>query len=141
MTVNLSPASLSKEGPAFDLSMPLARHTRRLQRADAGGLERVGVVGELSRRQGAGHKGAISMAEGARGEGLPRLVLPEGDTPEASVIGGVEVFRMRTLQDAVDFLGEAVRMTPAEPPPKKGSKRRAGKTPPTWSGSVTPSAP
>ena len=37
------------------------------------------------------------------------------------MIGGVEVFGMRTLKEAVDFLGDRLRMAPAEPAPQNGS--------------------
>ena len=116
--VNLAPANLRKEGPAFDL--PIALGILAASGALApGGLERAGVVGELSLDGGVrGIKGALSMAEGARREGLPRLVLPERDAPEAAVINGVDVFGMRTLREAVDFLGDPGRLAPAEPPPE-----------------------
>ena len=115
--VNLAPANLRKEGPAFDL--PIALGILAASGALApGGLDRAGVVGELSLDGGVrGIKGALSMAEGARREGLGRLVLPERDAPEAAVIGGVDVFGMRTLREAVDFIGDGVRMAPAEPAP------------------------
>lgn len=60
------------------------------------------------------------MAEGARREGLPRLVLPERDAPEAAVIGGVEVFGMRSLRESVDFLADPRPFAPAEPAPEDG---------------------
>ncbi len=44
------------------------------------------------------------MAEGARREGLARIVLPGENAPEAAAIGGVEVYGVRTLREAVDFL-------------------------------------
>ena len=68
--VNLAPANLRKEGPAFDL--PIALGILAASGAlDPGGLERAGVVGELSLDGGVrGIKGALSMAEGARREGL-----------------------------------------------------------------------
>jgi magnesium chelatase family protein len=118
--VNLAPANLRKEGPAFDL--PIALGILAASGALApGGLERAGVVGELSLDGGVrGIKGALSMAEGARREGLPRLVLPERDAPEAAAIGGVEVYGMRTLREAVEFLGDRARVSPAEPAPEDG---------------------
>jgi magnesium chelatase family protein len=118
--VNLAPANLRKEGPAFDL--PIALGILAASGALApGGLEWAGVVGELSLDGGVrGIKGALSMAEGARKQGLRRLVLPQRDAPEAAVIGGVEVFGMRTLKEAVDFLGNGMRMEPAEPAPQNG---------------------
>src|ERR671916_600890 len=82
--VNLAPANLRKEGAAFDLPIALAIL------AVSGvvpveGLEGVGVVGELSLDGGLrGVRGALSMAEGARREGLPLLLVPERDAPEAA---------------------------------------------------------
>lgn len=118
--VNLAPANLRKEGPAFDL--PIALGILAASGAlDPGGLERAGVVGELSLDGGVrGIKGALSMAEGARREGLPRLVLPERDAPEAAVISGVEVFGMRSLRESVDFLADPRPFAPAEPAPEDG---------------------
>jgi magnesium chelatase family protein len=122
MIVNLAPASLRKEGLAFDLSIALGILAASGALAPRG-LARAGVAGQLSLDGGVrGIKGALSMAEGARRQGLPRLVLPERDAPEAAVIGGVEVFGMRTLRDAVNFLGDAMRMAPAELPPENGSR-------------------
>ena len=111
--VNLAPANLRKEGPAFDL--PIALGILAASGAlPAGGLDGAGVVGELSLDGGLrGVRGALSMAEGARREGLPRLLVPERDAPEAAAIGGVEVYGMRSLREAVEFLGDSVRVSPA----------------------------
>jgi magnesium chelatase family protein len=118
--VNLAPANLRKEGPAFDLPIALGILAASGALAPER-LERAGVVGELSLDGGVrGIKGALSMAEGARREGLPSLVLPERDAPEAAVIGDVAVFGMRTLRDAVAFLGDSTRSVPAEPAPEDG---------------------
>jgi len=103
--VNLAPANLRKEGPAFDL--PMALGILAVSGAvSPGNLEGVGVVGELSLDGGLrGVRGALSMAEGARREGLSRILLPDVNAPEAAAIGGVEVYGVGTLREAVDFLG------------------------------------
>src|SRR5918993_1259494 len=113
--VNLAPANLRKEGPAFDL--PIALGILAASGAlPAGGLEDAGVVGELSLDGGLrGVRGALSMAEGARREGLGRLLVPERDAPEAAAISGVEVYGMRSLREAGEFLGDCRRVSPAEP--------------------------
>nr|MBA2714276.1 ATP-binding protein [Rubrobacteraceae bacterium] len=124
--VNLAPANLRKEGPAFDLPIALGILAASGALAPER-LERVGVVGELSLDGGIrGIKGALSMAEGARREGLPSLVLPERDAPEAAVIDDVAVFGMRTLRDAVAFLGDSMRLAPAEPAPEDGRDSAEG---------------
>ena len=102
--VNLAPANLRKEGPAFDLPMALGILAAS-GAMPAAGLDGAGVVGELSLDGGLrGVRGALSMAEGARREGMARVVLPGVNAPEAAAIGGVEVYGVRTLREAVDFL-------------------------------------
>src|ERR671912_317189 len=124
--VNLAPANLRKEGPAFDL--PIALEILGASGVlPAGGLEGAGVVGELSLDGGLrGVRGALSMAEGARREGLPRLLVPERDAPEAAAIGGVEVYGMRSLREAVEFLGDSSRVSPAEPADEEGQTVEPG---------------
>ncbi len=111
--VNLAPANLRKEGPAFDLPIALA------VLAASGvlpskGLEGAGVVGELSLDGGLrGVRGALSMAEGARREGLGALVLPEQNAPEAAAINGPGIYGVRSLREAVDFIAGWEDITPA----------------------------
>jgi magnesium chelatase family protein len=122
--VNLAPANLRKEGAAFDL--PIALAILAVSGEVAGErLEGSGVVGELSLDGGLrGIRGALSMAEGARREGFECLVLPEASAPEAAAIGGVEVYGLRTLREAVDFLGGRAAVSRAEPA-RDGGRRVA----------------
>src|ERR687898_634159 len=124
--VNLAPANLRKEGPAFDL--PIALGILAASGAlPAGSLGGAGAGGGLSLDGGlGGARGALSMAEGARREGLARLVVPERDAPEAAAIGGVEVYGMRSLREAVEFLGDSARVSPAEPADEEGQTVEPG---------------
>lgn len=54
------------------------------------------------------------MAEGARREGMKRLILPEPNASEAAAIGGVGVYGVNTLREAVDFLGGNAPVEPAK---------------------------
>jgi magnesium chelatase family protein len=111
--VNLAPAHLRKEGPAFDLPIALAV-LAVAGIVPAKMLEGAGVVGELSLDGGLrGVRGALCMAEGARREGLRNLVLPESNAAEAASIGGVKIFGMNSLREAVDFFGGALEVEPA----------------------------
>src|SRR5918998_611220 len=105
--VNLAPANLRKEGAAFDL--PIALGVLAASGAlPVGGLEDAGVVGELSLDGGLrGVRGALSMAEGA-------------------AIGGVEVYGMRSLREAVEFLGDSALVAPAEPAAEEGLSFEVG---------------
>lgn len=114
--VNLAPANLRKEGAAFDLPIALAILAVSGS-LSAKNLEGAGVVGELSLDGGLrGIRGALSMAEGACREDLARLVVPGANAQEAAAIDGVEVYGVRTLREAADFLGghtEVPRTMPA----------------------------
>ncbi len=102
--VNLAPANLRKEGPAFDLPIALAVLAASGV-VPATSLERAGIVGELSLDGGLrGVRGTLSMAEAARHRGMQRLVLPEVNAPEAASINGVEVYGIGDLRQAVEFL-------------------------------------
>lgn len=121
--VNLAPANLRKEGPAFDLPIALAV----LAVSDvlpAESLRSTGVVGELSLDGGLrGIRGTLSMAEAAQRQNLSRLLLPQENASEAASIGGVKVFGVKSLYEAVEFLKndeKVVRAQPSEngPPPE-----------------------
>jgi magnesium chelatase family protein len=113
--VNLAPANLRKEGPAFDLPIALAVLAASGVVPEEG-LRGKGVMGELSLDGSLrGVRGALSMAEGARREGLDALILPEQNAPEAASIGGPGVYGVRSLKEAVGFIADQENIAPAEP--------------------------
>src|SRR5512135_3010963 len=90
ITVNLAPADLRKEGPAYDLPIAvgllMASEQLRADLADAM------IIGELSLDGQVRHtNGVLSMAMLAKNEGLQRLFVPAADAPEAALISGLEV--------------------------------------------------
>ena len=102
-TVNLAPADLKKEGPSFDLPIALAM-------VAASGTKVVPVddccvVGELG-LDGAVRpvKGVLSIALEAKRRGRTRLLVPDDNAPEAAVVQGIQVFPIRCLRDAWEFL-------------------------------------
>ncbi len=123
--VNLAPANLRKEGAAFDLPMALGIL------AASGGvppsrLEDVGVVGELSLDGGLRRvRGALSMAEAARLGGLRRLILPKKNAREAAASGGIEVYGVGGLREAVEFLASGNGVEPAGPWSEDGEEPAA----------------
>jgi magnesium chelatase family protein len=102
-TVNLAPADLKKEGPSFDL--PIALAMVAASRTKPFNCDDCCVVGELG-LDGAVRpvKGVLSIALEAKRRGRTRLLVPEANAPEASVIDGIQVFPIRCLKDAWDFL-------------------------------------
>jgi magnesium chelatase family protein len=110
-TVNLAPADLKKEGPSFDLPIALAMIAASGTKPfDA---EDCCVVGELG-LDGAVRpvKGVLSIALEAKRCGRARLFVPEANAPEAAVIDGIQVFPIRNLKQAWDFLNGDVVIPP-----------------------------
>ncbi|MGC4014166.1 MAG: YifB family Mg chelatase-like AAA ATPase [Luteolibacter sp.] len=102
-TVNLAPADLKKEGPAFDLPIALAMASASENTPlDA---DDCCIVGELA-LDGTVRavKGVLSITLEAKRRGRLRVLVPEANAPEAAIIDGVQVFPIRSLHQAWKFL-------------------------------------
>src|SRR5437870_1407625 len=97
-------ADIRKEGSGFDLPMALGIL------GAYGGLNKKEVpdclfVGELSLDGGVrGVRGALPIAIEARGRKISRLIVPELNAREAAMVGGVEVYPVRSLLDVIRFV-------------------------------------
>ncbi len=102
--INLAPADLKKEGPAFDL--PIALGVLLASRQMASDLTGDYLIaGELALDGGLRPvKGAISMALLARQENRRGLILPKANAREAAVVEGIDVIGLESLPQAVAFL-------------------------------------
>jgi magnesium chelatase family protein len=112
VTVNLAPADLRKEGPAYDLPIALGAlaASEQIQRE---WLEGSIAVGELSLDGSLRHvRGVLPMAALAREQGFPRLFVPAADAPEAGLIPDLEVFPVETLTQLVNHLSGVVPLPP-----------------------------
>jgi magnesium chelatase family protein len=104
IVVNLAPAAVRKEGPAYDL--PIALGVIIL----AGFLPQDSVndtlvIGELSLDGVVRHtRGVLPMAAAARAHGYKRMFVPEVDAPEAALIPDLEVFPVKSLADLYNHL-------------------------------------
>jgi magnesium chelatase family protein len=96
LTVNLAPADLRKEGPAYDLPIALGILMANDQLwAD---LSSCLFVGELSLDGTVRHvDGILPMVSVARDEGFQRAFVPAVDAPEAALIQGLEVMPVESL--------------------------------------------
>lgn len=114
LTVNLAPASLRKEGPAYDLPIALGALVASEQvRAEA--LEGALVVGELSLDGSVRHvRGVLPMAALARHEGFRRLFVPAEDAGEAGLIPDLEVIPVSSLTALVNHLSGVVPIAPVD---------------------------
>ncbi len=112
LTVNLAPAALRKEGPAYDLPIALgvlAAAGQVLPEA----FERALVVGELSLDGAVRHvRGVLPMAALARAQGYRTLYVPEADAREAGLVPDVAVIPVRHLGELVAHLSGAQPIPP-----------------------------
>ncbi|MCX7975569.1 MAG: YifB family Mg chelatase-like AAA ATPase [Bellilinea sp.] len=101
ITVNLAPASVKKEGPAYDLPIALAVLVATEQ-IPQGAFSNSLVVGELSLDGSVRHvRGILPMAAAARQLGFTRMFVPEADAAEAALIPNLEIIPVRTIHDLI----------------------------------------
>ncbi|MFN2237158.1 MAG: YifB family Mg chelatase-like AAA ATPase [Anaerolineales bacterium] len=97
VTVNLAPAAVRKEGPAYDLPIAVGMLIATGQ-LGADTVDGSLIVGELSLDGGVRHvRGVLPMAALAQENGFQRIFTPEMDAAEAALIPGLEVFPVPSL--------------------------------------------
>jgi magnesium chelatase family protein len=102
--INLAPADVKKVGPAFDL--PIALGILIGENALASPvLKDFVIIGELALDGRVREvNGVLSMAITAAANGFKRMIVPLENSEEAAVVGGVEVYGVGSLAQAVSFL-------------------------------------
>ncbi len=110
VTINLAPASVRKEGPAYDLPIALGVLAASGQ-VSTPLLENSLVIGELSLDGAVRHvRGMLPMAAIARHEGYRTLFVPRVDAPEAALLSDVEVFGISSLSELCAHLNGHTRL-------------------------------
>jgi magnesium chelatase family protein len=124
ITVNLAPAHVRKEGPSFDLAIAVGvlAASEQVPQEPLGGCALCGelsLTGELRPV-----RGALATSLGARRCGYRRLLVPEGNAPEAALVEEMEVHAIPSLGRIADLLhrrwlperAAPIRPEAAEPP-------------------------
>ncbi len=101
LLVNLAPADLRKSGVAFDLAIALALLAADEQLGKAPVRDYV-VCGELA-LGGAVRAvtGVLAMTLAAKRAGFTRIIVPEANRDEAALVGGIDVYAVPELADAI----------------------------------------
>ena len=114
ITVNLAPADLKKEGPAYDLPIALGLMAcSGVIAPDA--AKGVCIIGELSLDGSVRSvRGVLPMVIFARSSGMKTVMIPRENIPEVQCIEGIELLGVDSLiQAARHFRGEE-RIVPEE---------------------------
>ncbi|MCD6519156.1 MAG: YifB family Mg chelatase-like AAA ATPase [Anaerolineae bacterium] len=114
VTINLAPADLHKEGPAYDLPIAVGILAGANQvPLDQGNSM---FIGELSLDGSVRHvNGIISMASAAREKGIEKIYVPAVDAPEAALIPDLIVYPVETLGQLVMHLNNLLPIEPFVP--------------------------
>ena len=104
VTVNLAPADIKKEGPAFDLPIAIAilKASNQIITKD---LSEVVLFGELSLDGSLQPvKGALPMVIGAHQQGFKAVILPAGNAQEVVTVQDMDVYPAKNLKDVIYHL-------------------------------------
>ncbi len=114
ITVNLAPADLRKEGPAYDLPIAVGVLAAS-QQVWPDRLDGALFIGELSLDGTTRHtKGILPMTALARAQGFARVFVPAVDATEAALLPDVEVLPVASLTDLVGHLTGMRPITPVD---------------------------
>jgi len=115
LTVNLAPADLRKEGPAYDL--PIAVAILLATEQVSADLSQAALVGELSLDGDVRSvTGMLPMAAGAREQGLKTLYVPASNAAEAALVEGLEVIPVTSLASLVGHFHGYAPIAPFQGP-------------------------
>jgi len=111
ITVNLAPADLRKEGPAYDL--PIALGILLSSEQVAADVSEAVFLGELSLDGSLRHiPGILPMVALAKEKGFTTAFVPTASAAEASLVPGIEVVPVDSLASLVRYLRGEVKLAP-----------------------------
>ncbi|HOT91593.1 MAG TPA: YifB family Mg chelatase-like AAA ATPase [Anaerolineae bacterium] len=115
ITINLAPADLRKEGPAYDLPIAIGILMASGQ-LPPDALGNAILMGELSLDGTLRHvRGVLSVADMARHNGVAALYIPATDAAEAALIPGLQVYPVTSLASLIAHLQGFTPIPPYTP--------------------------
>lgn len=112
ITVNLAPADLKKEGPAYDLSIAVGILISDKQ-LPPDNLGKTLFVGELSLNGDLRHiNGILPIVMFAKEKGFSQIYLPEVNATESSLIEDLEIIPLKSLQQLIFHLKKEKEIKP-----------------------------
>lgn len=112
MVVNLAPADTKKEGSFFDLSIAIGI-LLNFEEIKKQNLDDTVLIGELSLDGKLNHiNGVLPMCIEARNLKMKRIILPEANAKEASIVEGIQVIGVNNLRQVVNYLNKEENIIP-----------------------------
>ncbi|MDP3710193.1 MAG: YifB family Mg chelatase-like AAA ATPase [bacterium] len=122
--VNLAPADIKKEGPAFDLPIALgyllASNQLSFDSSDKLFLGELGLDGSLRKVTG-----VLPIAIAAQVAGFKKIILPKGNGQEASILENLEILEAGSLGEVVEFLAGSRELNRVSKTIKEGNEEIA----------------
>ncbi len=116
ITVNLAPADVKKEGSAYDLPVLLALLIADKQIKPQIELNECIFIGEVSLDGTVrGVNGILSMAIGAKEQGIKNFFVPKHNEMEGSVVNGINILGVNTIDEAILHIVGKESITPCKP--------------------------
>ncbi|OQY39399.1 MAG: magnesium chelatase [Candidatus Cloacimonetes bacterium 4572_65] len=110
--INLAPADLKKDGSALDLAIAVAMLVTRKD-VKSMHIGEYAIIGELSLDGTVKPvKGVLPIALTVKRDGLKGIILPYENAGEAAIIDDLDVIPVHSLNDAVNFLNEIMKIEP-----------------------------
>lgn len=114
LTVNLAPADKKKEGSSYDLAIAVSILSACEIITPLNQLENCCFIGELSLSgEVRGIRGVLPMCVCAKASGKTEIFVPAENAAEAAVVGGVNIYPVRTLQDLIVHLNTKNKISPS----------------------------
>ncbi len=114
IVVNLAPADIPKQGTLYDLPIAVGiLYTTGIIKEKS--IENTAFLGELAldgslRRV----KGVLPIVIALKEAGIKRVILPEENSKEASLVKGIDVFGLKSLKETILFLNGELDKKPVK---------------------------
>lgn len=110
IVVNLAPADSRKEGPFFDLPIAIGILIATEVISDHN-INNYAFIGELS-LDGKINKvqGILPMCIEAKRLGIEKIIIPEENAAEASIVSGIDIMPAKTLTDVIAHLNRVLSL-------------------------------
>lgn len=116
ITVNLAPADVRKEGSAYDLPVLLALLIANNQIKPQIDLEECLFIGEVSLDGTVrGVNGILSMAIGAKEQGIKNFFVPKANENEGSVVDGINIYGVNRVDELISHIVGKESIVPTQP--------------------------